>query len=127
MGKLYEKKTILKYFKDRKYKVGKKDISRIEIYYTPDVADLSAKRVMLDTSFDEKTIKSITDTGIQKILLQHLANNGNDPKIAFTPEGIAYMNAHIKELNNGKDHKPILKVRKTESFGLKFPVGDSRK
>ena len=124
-GKLYEKKTILKYFKDRKYKVGKKDISRIEIYYTPDVADLSAKRVMLDTSFDEKTIKSITDTGIQKILLQHLANNGNDPKIAFTPEGIAYMNAHIKELNNGKDHKPILKVRKTESFGLKFPVGDT--
>ena len=123
-GKLYEKKTILKYFKDRNYKVGKKDVSRVDIYYTPEIAELSAKRVLLDTSFDEKTIKSITDTGIQKILLKHLANNGNDPKIAFTPEGIANMNDHLKELNDGKEHKPILRVRKTESFGLKFPVGE---
>lgn len=123
-GKLYEKKTILKYFKDRNYKVGKKDVSRVEIYYTPEIAELSAKRVLLDTSFDEKTIKSITDTGIQKILLKHLANNGKDPKIAFTPEGIANMNDHLKELNDGKEHKPILRVRKTESFGLKFPVGE---
>ena len=120
----FEKKTLLKYYKDRQNKLGKKDISKVEIYYTPVVPDLSASRVMLDTSFDKKKIESITDSGIRKILLRHLANNENDPKIAFTPEGIANMNRQIKELNDGKDHKPILKVRKTESFGLKFPVGE---
>ena len=120
----FDKKTILKYLKDRGNKVGKKDISKVEVYYTPPVADLSATRVALDTSFDKKKIESITDTGIQKILLRHLENNANDPKIAFTPEGIANMNSHIKELNDGKEHKPILKVRKTESLGLKFPVGE---
>ena len=120
----FDKKTILRYYKDRQNKLGKKDLSKVEIYYTPAVPDLSASRVMLDTSFDKKKIESITDSGIRKILLRHLANNENDPKIAFTPEGIANMNRQIKELNDGKDHKPILKVRKTESFGLKFPVGE---
>lgn len=120
----FDKKTILRFFKDRGNKIDKKDISKVEVYYIPSIADLSATRVPLDTTFDKKKIESITDTGIQKILLRHLENNANDPKIAFTPEGIADMNTHIKDLNNGKDHKPILKVRKTESFGLKFPVGE---
>lgn len=121
----FDKKLFLKYYKDRQNKIGKKDVSRVEIYYTPKEPDLSASRVLLDTSFDKKKIESITDTGIQKILIRHLENNQNDPKIAFTPEGIAEMNRQIKTLNNGKDHKPIIKVRKTESFGLKFPVGET--
>ena len=37
----------------------------------------------------EKKIKeSITDTGIQKILLNYLSAKGNNPEVAFTPEGI---------------------------------------
>lgn len=120
----FDKKTILRYYKDRQNKLGNKDVSKVEIYYTPVVPDLSATRVTLDTSFDKKKIESITDSGIRKILLRHLENNEDDPKIAFTPEGIANMNRHIKALNDGKDHKPIIKVRKTESFGLKFPVGE---
>ena len=122
--KKFDKKVVIKYYKDRQYKIGSKDISRVDIYYTPQTAELSATRVPLDTSFDKKKIESITDSGIKKILLRHLENNGNDPNIAFTAEGIADMNSHIKELNNGKDHKPIIKVRKTEAFGLKFAVGE---
>lgn len=120
----FDKKIFLKYYKDRQNKIGKKDISRVEIYFTPEKAELSAKRTQLDTTFDKKTIEKITDTGIQKILLKHLENNSDDPKIAFTPEGIAKMNDNIEALNNGKKHKPIVNVRITESFGLKFAVGE---
>lgn len=120
----FDKKTILKYFKDKENKIGAKDIRRVDVYYTPLKAELSAKRIDLDTTFDEKKIKSITDTGIQKILLRYLEKNANDPNIAFTLEGIANMNSQIKELNNGKNHMPILKVRITESFGQKFPIGE---
>ena len=120
----FDKKLFLKYYKDRGNEIDGKDISRLEIYYTPMKPDMSATRVPLDTSFDKKKIESVSDSGIRKILLRHLENNDNDPKIAFTPEGIVEMNKNIKELNDGKDHKPILKVRKTEALGLKFAVGE---
>lgn len=119
----FNKKIILKYYKDRGYKIGKKDVSRIEIYRLPETPELSATRVLIDTSFDKKKIESITDSGIRKILLRHLKEKEDDPKVAFTPEGIAEMNRRIRELNDGKDHKPIYKVRKTELLGMKFPVG----
>ncbi|MCR5152760.1 MAG: type II CRISPR RNA-guided endonuclease Cas9 [Prevotella sp.] len=121
----FDKKTFLKYFKDRDFKIGQKDIRKVDVYYTPDVAEHSTRRVSLDETFDKSKIESITDTGIQKILFRHLEMNNNDPKIAFTPEGIAEMNKNIKTLNGGKDHKPILKVRKFETLGQKFPVGES--
>ena len=124
-GNHFDKKAILKYFKDRGNLIGKKNISKVEIYYTPPTAELSANRIALDTTFDRKKIDAITDSGIRKILLRHLENNENDPKIAFTPEGIAEMNRNIKTLNNGKEHKPIFKVRKAEALGLKFPVGQN--
>ncbi len=57
-------------------------------------------------------------------MLKHLENNSDNPNIAFTPEGIAKMNDNIEALNNGKKHKPIVNVRITESFGLKFAVGE---
>lgn len=121
--KKFDKKTILKYFKDRKYLINGKDISRVEIYCLPEQTNLSASRVSLDESFDKKKIESITDSGIRKILLRHLEINHNDPKLAFSPDGIAEMNKNIKELNDGKYHQPIIKVRKSEAFGLKFPIG----
>lgn len=127
----YDKATLLRYFKDREYKFEKNDISKVDIYYYTDTADgMSATRTAIDDSFDEKKIRSISDTGIQKIMLAHLANSRNaagkpDPKIAFSPEGIEEMNKNIKALNNGKDHKPIYKVRKTEILGMKFPVGET--
>lgn len=84
---------------------------------------LTATRKSLDTSFDMKTIGSITDTGIQKILRNYLAAKGSSD-LAFSPEGIEDLNRNIKQYNDGKDHQPITKVRVFE-MGSKFQVGYS--
>lgn len=47
-------------------------------------------------------------------MLKHLKEEGNDPKVAFSPEGIERMNKNIVHLNNGHQHQPIYKVRKYE-------------
>lgn len=127
----YDKPMLQKYFKDRKNTWNNLDVSKIDIYYFDD--DYVASRVKLDDSFSASKIASITDTGIQKILLNHLENyKGNlDDKgkeiapetLAFTPDGIDTLNKNITELNNGKPHQPILKVRTYESKGNKFNVG----
>ena len=128
--KNYDPKTIFKYFKDRNFKVEGKDFSKLEVYYnTSDKEPMSAHRVNIDTTFDEKEIRSITDTGIQKIMLKHLhtyddAQGKTHPEAAFSPEGIEKMNQNIRMLNDGKDHKPIFKVRKAEILGMKFAVGE---
>ncbi|MDR0801802.1 type II CRISPR RNA-guided endonuclease Cas9 [Fluviicola sp.] len=85
---------------------------------------LTATRKNLDTSFDLKTIGSITDTGIQKILKNYLQSKNNNPEQAFSPEGIENMNKNIKQFNNGKFHQPIYKVRIFE-LGNKFPLGQT--
>lgn len=124
-----DNKTLLKYFKDRQYKVGNKDISKVEVYYLPEQPDMAATRVTVDTSFDQKTINAVTDSGIRAILTRHLQNYkdeaGKDhPELAFSPEGLARMNENIQALNGGKPHKPIIKVRKFEPLGMKFNVGE---
>jgi CRISPR-associated endonuclease Csn1 len=96
-------------------------VSGVEIYYFE--TDNAATRKPLDTSFNAKAIESITDTGIRKILLNHLAANDNNPDWAFSPEGIDRMNQNIKELNGGNFHQPIYKARIYEPIGNKFPVG----
>lgn len=123
------KKTLLKYFKDRQNMIGKKDISRLDVYYLPDKPDMSATRVTVDISFDQKTINSVTDSGIRAILSKHLqkykdASGKDHPELAFSPEGLSQMNSHLQELNGGKPHKPIIKVRKSETLGMKFNVGE---
>lgn len=84
---------------------------------------LTATRKPLDSSFTEKNIASITDTGIQKILLNYLTYKGS-PELAFSPEGIEEMNANITQYNEGKPHKPIYKVRVFEE-GSKFSLSES--
>lgn len=84
---------------------------------------LTATRKNLDSSFDLKTIDSITDTGIQKILTKYLEIKGNNPEIAFSPEGIEDLNRNIQLFNDGKQHHPITKVRLYE-IGSKFPLGE---
>lgn len=84
---------------------------------------LTATRKSLDTSFDMKTIGSITDTGIQKILRNYLTAKGSS-ELAFSPEGIEDLNKNIREYNDGKDHQPITKVRVFE-MGSKFQIGYS--
>jgi CRISPR-associated endonuclease Csn1 len=85
---------------------------------------LTATRKMLDTSFNEKVIATITDTGIQKILLNYLRHKGGNSEIAFSPEGVEEMNLNISHFNDGKDHQPILKVRVFEQ-GSKFILGET--
>ncbi len=121
-------KFIKKYLEENKDVWSDINISKIEVYYfTKETKErFFATRKSLDPSFDKKTIEeSVTDTGIQKILLAHLASKGNNPELAFSPDGIDEMNRNIIELNNGKFHQPILKVRKYEK-AEKFAVGQTR-
>ncbi|TAL60953.1 MAG: type II CRISPR RNA-guided endonuclease Cas9, partial [Bacteroidetes bacterium] len=100
---------------------GKVELARIKV---PKDKILTATRKSLDTSFDLKTIESITDTGIQKILINYLASKDNNPELAFSPEGIEDMNKNILLYNDGIMHQPIYKVRVFE-IGSKFPLGET--
>lgn len=118
----FDPDKINKYFKDRKYLFAHKDISKVEVYYFD--TENAAVRKSLDSSFTEKVIKeSVTDSGIQKILLNYLATKDNKHERAFSPEGIEEMNQNITAYNDGRPHQPILKVRVYETIGNKFPVG----
>jgi CRISPR-associated endonuclease Csn1 len=99
---------------------GKIDLSWVKV---PKGKILTATRKSLDTSFDLKSINSITDTGIQKILRNYLEFK-ESPELAFSPEGIEDMNKNIEKYNDGKLHQPINKVRVFE-LGSKFQVGQT--
>lgn len=100
---------------------GKIDLKRIKV---PKDKILTATRKPLDTSFNLKTIQSITDTGIQKILTNYLKFMNEDSESAFSPEGIEEMNKNITQYNDGRPHKPIHKVRVFE-LGSKFALGQT--
>lgn len=96
---------------------------------------LTATRKPLDKSFNIKKIQKITDRGIQRILRNYLTqerfknvnNKGEiyyDTEIAFSPEGIEEMNRNIFQYNDGKPHKPILKVRVYEEGKGRFVLGE---
>lgn len=128
-----DKKKIQKFFSDKENKWLEKDISKPEVYYFSNEKEiLVASRSSLNESFNSKAIESITDTGIQKILKNHLAKYNEEkegktfehPELAFSAEGVEDMNKNIKELNGGKFHQPITKVRTYEPMGNKFNVGE---
>jgi CRISPR-associated endonuclease Csn1 len=112
-----------------------KEIDKVEIYEIVGGENgATATRKTLDNSFDEKRIEKITDTGIQKILLNHLKqeiyqnaideNGKKDPahEVAFSENGLDLLNKNIIALNNGKKHQAIIKVRVFEEGG-KFSLG----
>ena len=118
-------KNIKKYIED--YHIGGYGIetSKIEVFYfTKETKErFFATRKSLDASFNQAKIEdSIADSGIKKILLAHLKRKKGDAEQAFSPDGIDEMNKNIVELNNGKFHQPILKVRVYEKAD-KFVVG----
>jgi CRISPR-associated endonuclease Csn1 len=110
-----------------------KAIDKVQIYET---IEATATRKTLDSTFDEKRIEKITDTSVQKILLNHLqkemyqnAIDENGKKIlaheiAFSENGLDELNKNITALNNGKNHQPIKKVRVFEEGG-KFSLGQT--
>lgn len=127
----YDKKTLQKFFKDRNNKWDGKDISKLDIYFWDN--ENVATRTKVDENFNSAWIASITDSGIRKIMLAHLEKYNEDkngkivehPELAFSPDGVDEMNRNIKELNSGKHHHPILKVRTFEPKGNKFSVGQT--
>ena len=126
VAKQFNKKQILAHFKSINYRLNMKSVDKVDVWqFSNEKEPMVATRKPIDTSFDDKRIATITDTGIQKILRNYLNAKDNDPNIAFTPEGIAEMNKHITEYNNGKQHQPILKVRVSEPKGAKYQVGET--
>ena len=121
----FDLKAIGRFFEEHQTEWQGINLKKIEVYYfTKDTNDrFFATRKPLDTSFTQKKItEEVTDTGIQKILLNHLLKNDNDVNVAFSPDGIERMNQKISDLNDGKWHQPIYKVRVYEKAD-KFAVG----
>lgn len=111
---------------------GQIHLDRIKV---PNGKILTATRKPIDSSFNLKTIESITDTGIKKILMNYLnqekylitdkkGGTTYDFELAFSPEGLEDLNKNISVYNDGKPHKPIHKVRLFE-LGSKFALGQS--
>lgn len=122
----YDKKKIEKYFKENAFLWKELDIAKVAVYYfTEDTTEpLVARRKPLDYTFNEEKIKKqVTDTGIRKILLNHLNSKEGKADLAFSAEGIEEMNRNLLQLNDGKAHQPIYKVRMSEIRGKKFRVG----
>lgn len=127
-------KFIKKYVEDNKDVWSDIDLKRIEVYYFTKETNVRyfATRFLSDLvgymsgikEYDKAIdkIEGITDTGIQKILKAHLQAKDNNPELAFSADGIDEMNRNIVELNGGKPHKPIYKVRRYES-GNKYSIG----
>ena len=121
----YTEKQIKAYFNENKEVWSDIDLKKIDMYYfTKETSDrLFATRKNIDASYNDKKIRGeITDTAIQKIMLNHLAKYEGKAELAFSPDGIDDMNRNIKELNGGNDHQPIYKVRVYEKAD-KYAVG----
>lgn len=127
-----DSKKVLRHFKDAEMRFNGRDVAKVDIYFfTKDTKEkyfATRSDVMGLSEYSKDKVRSeiekITDTGIQKILLKHLDENGNDPSVAFSPDGVDRMNQNISFLNNGKEHKPIRRVRFCEKSD-KFAVGES--
>ncbi|WP_431471499.1 CRISPR-associated protein Csn1 [Nonlabens sp. SCSIO 43208] len=96
---------------------------------TPKGKIATATRVNLADLQTRKRLESITDISIQKILNNHLKNyvddKGNENfELAFNQDGVDELNKNIQQLNGGKPHQPIKKVRLYE-IGVKFAIGES--
>ncbi len=132
MNNSFDVKAIKKYFKDNKFNDEK--LKRVDVYYQD--SNYSAVRKTVDESFKSAKwiTESVTDTGIQKILINHLTkyNETDDkgilkerPDLAFSEDGITKMNNNIVELNGVKIHHPIYKARVYETLGNKFAIGQT--
>ena len=136
MSQHYNEKQLLVYFKDYGYEWKGYDFNKVKVFYFTD-----EKEMMVATRFCndlvsvfsgktkkqdiEKTIEQITDTGIQRILTNYLNENIEQIEYAFSAEGLEKMNENIAIYNNGKQHKPIYKVRLYQPKGNKFQIGQT--
>lgn len=125
MALQYNEKKIKLYFDENKDVWSDVNTKKISIhFFTKETKErFFAQRKVIDISFDKKKIQTqVADSAIQKILLNHLSAHDGKAKTAFSPDGIDEMNRNIIELNDGKFHQPIFKVRVYEK-AEKFAVG----
>jgi CRISPR-associated endonuclease Csn1 len=118
----FKNKELIAYFKDNPLEKNGKKISKVKVW-----TEATATRTTLSDKFTRKQLESITDTGIQIILENHIKNyideKGKEQfDLAFNPEGVEELNKNIVKINNGKKHQPIYRVRLYE-VGSKFNVG----
>lgn len=119
-------KKVKSHLKKHPLVLNGKVIKKVKVY---EMVEATATRTALSSDFKEKHLESVTDSGIRKILRNHVVKYKTDKgkldfPSAFSPEGIDAMNKNIQELNGGKRHQPIYKVRLYEE-GSKFPVGET--
>ncbi|MDA8956162.1 CRISPR-associated protein Csn1, partial [Flavobacteriales bacterium] len=77
---------------------------------------VTATRKELSEKFTRQQLDKITDIGIQRILNNHVKKYLNEKgkeqfALAFNQSGINALNENIIELNGGRFHQPIKKVR----------------
>ena len=89
------------------------------------IKDLFKTNIKIDYITIEK--KEIKETEIfiknlnEEIDIKLIKKN---PQLAFSHDGIKEMNNNIINLNNGKFHHPIYKVRTSDAMGTKFSVSE---
>ena len=122
-----DEKQIKKYFASNPTILPDVNLRRIEVYYyTNDTNDryYAVRKPLSDAFTADYITDSITSDGVRRILLAQLERCNNDPKQAFSADGIEQMNADIVQLNRGVPHKPIYRVRTYEKAD-KFAVGQT--
>ncbi|PCE63110.1 type II CRISPR RNA-guided endonuclease Cas9 [Sediminicola luteus] len=126
LNKLFDKdkKKILKHLKDNPILQKGSIVDKIKVWEW--TSNATASRVKLSDKFTRKQLESITDSGIQIILENHIKNYLDEKDkerfdLAFNPEGVEQLNKNIVQLNNGKKHHPIYSVRVYEE-GSRFGV-----
>jgi len=120
-------KAIARYFKENPYPSKDEKVTKVEVYCF--TIGATAARTSFSEKFTRKQLKSVTDSGIRKILENHLRSfideKGKERfDLAFNPDGLDELNKNIVALNGGKFHHPIYKVMVYEE-GKKFNVGDT--
>lgn len=95
----------VEYLIEGKYKYKKIDYSKLNVF----VDQVSEHNFRNDNQFKDK-------------IKEH-------PEIAFTPDAIEEMNKaeNLLKLNDGKSHKPILKVKITRGFGNQRALNDENR
>lgn len=107
-----------------KYDSVKLTVSEATSYYDDVVYE--EQKVIVD-----EFRKSGKETGIKIDVYARNKDFGDkplmqNPQIAFSADGIEDMNKHITELNNGKSHKPIYRVKFAQTLGKMFPVAEPK-
>ncbi|WP_299108399.1 type II CRISPR RNA-guided endonuclease Cas9 [uncultured Winogradskyella sp.] len=108
----------------------KETVSGIYEIKTPKGKVATSVRGVLSEIKNEKHLAKITDSQIRDVILLNHLKNYLDEKgkpqfaLAFSDEGIEDLNKNLVQLNNGKKHQPINKVKFFE-IGSKFQIGES--